>query len=90
MTMHEIHANGSMNVAAELARLRGEMSTGFAEIKGQLGMIAQTQNTQSADIGDLQNRVAALEARRWPIGPLAAVSGVVSAVVAGAAFLVGR
>lgn len=79
-----------LNVAAELARLRGEMSTGFAEIKGQLGLIAQGQADNSADIVSLEKRVAALEARRWPLAPMAAVSGAVSAVVAVAAYVAGQ
>lgn len=79
-----------LNVAAELARLRGEMTTGFAEIKGQLTSISQAQVANSKDIEELDRRVAALEARRWPIGSVAALSGAVSAVVAVGAFLVGQ
>lgn len=79
-----------LNVAAELAKLRGEMTTGFAEIKGQLGQIAQAQDTTAQAVDDLERRVTALEARRWPLGTIAAVSGAVSAVIAGAAFLVGQ
>ena len=71
----------SLNVAAELAKLRGEMTTGFAEIKGQLGQIAQAQDNTAKAVDDLDRRVTALEERRWPIGPLAAVAGVVSAAV---------
>lgn len=79
-----------LNVAAELARLRGEMTTGFAEIKGTLGQIVQAQETTSKDLADLDQRVTALEARRWPLGPMAAVSGAVSAVVAVVAYLAGQ
>jgi hypothetical protein len=85
------NSDGSdLNVAAELARLRGEMSTGFAEIKGQLGLIAQAQATHGEDIADLERRVTALEERRIPLGPLAAISGAVSAVVAALAFFLGQ
>lgn len=83
-------AGSNLNVAAELARLRGEMQTGFAEIKGQLMLIVQAQATHDEDIADLERRVAALEERRIPLAPLAAVSGAVSAVVAAVAFLVGQ
>lgn len=79
-----------LNVAAELARLRGEMTTGFSEIKGQLGLIAQAQNTTAVQVQDLDKRVSDLEARRWPMGPIAVLSGVVSAVVAGAAYFAGQ
>lgn len=79
-----------VNVAAELAMLRGEMTTGFEKIHGQLSLIAQAQNATAGDVAELERRVGALEARRWPIGVIAAVSGAVSAVVAAGAFLVGQ
>ena len=92
-------ADSSMNVAAEIAELRGEMAAGFARLEGQLNLINQTQQRTAQDVVDLETstdtrfkvmeaRVSALEARRWPIGSLAAVSGVVSAAVAGVALLV--
>lgn len=86
-----------LNVAAELAGLRGEMSTGFAEIKGQLALIADRQasttddlNKLSADLEKLDGRVTALEGRRWPLVPIASLSGVVAAVAAGAALFVAK
>jgi hypothetical protein len=82
--------SNELNVAAELAKLRGEMSTGFATIKGQLDTIAQAQNTTAQDVQDLDRRVAALEARRMPIPAVAAISGAVSAVVAVGAWLAGQ
>jgi hypothetical protein len=82
--------NGDGAVAVEIARLRGEMTTGFAEIKGQLDVIVQAQAANSQDIAELDKRVSALEARRWPIGSVAALSGAVSAVVAAVAFAVGQ
>jgi hypothetical protein len=92
-------ADSSMNVAAEIAELRGEMAAGFARLEGQLNLINQTQQRTAQDVEDLESstdarfkvmedRVSALEARRWPIGSLAALSGVVSAAVAGVALLV--
>ena len=79
-----------VNVAAELAMLRGEMTTGFERIHGQLNMIAQAQTATAQDVAELEGRVAALEARRWPVGMIATISGLVSAVVAAGAFLVGQ
>lgn len=87
------------NVAAALAELRGEMTAGFARLEGQLNLInqAQTRNTQdirdlevqtAAQVRALEDRVTALEARRWPVGVIAASSGAVSAVVAGVALFV--
>lgn len=78
------------NVGAELAALRGRMDTGFARLEGRLDLLVQSQDQVRADVRDLDGRVAALEARRWPrgtAGMVAAVSGVVSAVVAFAAYL---
>jgi len=85
-----IQDTSGVNVAAELAMLRGEMTTGFEKIHGQLSLIAQAQNVTAGDVTELERRVSALEARRWPVGMIAAVSGVVSAVVAAGAFLVGQ
>lgn len=92
-------ADSNMNVAAELAELRGEMAAGFARLEGQLNLINQTQQRTVQDVEDLEvstdarfkaldGRVSALEARRWPIASLTAVSGAVSAAVAGVALLV--
>jgi hypothetical protein len=81
---------GGLNVAAELASLRGEMSTGFAEVKGELKLIHQAQAAHTGDIDDLKVRVTALEARRWPLGVIGVLSAVVSAVVAAIALMVGQ
>lgn len=88
-----------MNVAVEIAELRGEMAAGFARLEGQLNLINQAQSRNTQDIHDLEvktdarvkgleDRVAALESRRWPVGLVAASSGAVSAVVAALAYLV--
>lgn len=80
--------NDGLNVAAELAGLRGDMNTGFARIEGQLGQLVQSDAQRQRDLDELETRVAALEARRWPVAGVAAVSGAVSAVVAAVALLV--
>lgn len=69
-----------LNVAAELAGLKGAMETGFAEVKGELALIRQSQSTTADDVAALETRVAALEARRVPWPLVAVVSGAVSAV----------
>lgn len=83
-------SSGELNVAAELAGLRGEMHTSLAEIKGQLALVIQSTDGARDDVQELGRRVEALEERRWPLAPMAAVSGAVSAVVAAVAFLAGR
>lgn len=79
-----------MNVAAELAGLRGEMAAGFARLEGQLNLITQAQGQTAKDLSDLERRVDALEERRWPMASVAAVSGGVSTAVAVVAFFLGR
>lgn len=81
---------GELRVSLELERLRGEMTTGFAEIKGQLSGIAAAQADNAKDIESLEGRVAALEARRWPAASIAMLSGAVSTVVAVVALLIGK
>jgi hypothetical protein len=83
-----VSTDDGLNVAAELAELRGAMETGFARLEGQLNLINQAQSRTTQDMKALEDRVAALEARRMPMGVLAAASGAVSAVVAGAALLI--
>lgn len=81
-------ATEPLNVAAELAGLRGSMETGFARLEGRLDVITASQGHTERELTDLDTRVTALEARRVPLAPMAAVSGAVSAVVAVAALLV--
>lgn len=81
-------ADDEFNVAARFAELRGEMAAGFARLEGQLNLINQSQQRTSQDLNELEGRVTALEARRWPIGSMAALSGLVSAAVAGVALVV--
>lgn len=84
-----------MNVAAELAELRGSMNEGFARIEGRLELIAQSQGQFKEDLsdledalGDVEKRVTALEARRWPMGQVVALSGVAGTVAAVATLFV--
>ncbi|MFG2681601.1 hypothetical protein [Streptomyces sp. NPDC048392] len=84
------------NVAVELAQLRGETHTGLEQIKGTLGVLVERTPRTDADvrqlradmekeIDDLQKQIDELNRGRWPlaqIGALAAVVGVVAAVIA--------
>lgn len=76
------------DVSVEIASLRGEMAAGFARLEGQLNLINQTQTRTAQDLKELEDRVAALEARRWPVGVVATSSGAISALIAGAALLI--
>ncbi|MFE3146547.1 hypothetical protein ACFXJ6_07775 [Streptomyces sp. NPDC059218] len=99
-------------VAVELERLRGTVTTGFAEVKGSLAVLverstrteqdlarlrAETQRSLEAleagteqglvnhrvetqrSLDLLKGDVEALKARRWPLGVVGAVAGVVGA-----------
>lgn len=73
-----------------------QMEVGFTRIEGQLNLLVQTNGQFRQDLADLENalgdvekRVTALEARRWPVTSVAALSGAVSAVVAAVALMVG-
>lgn len=79
-----------VNVAAELAGMRGEMVAGFARLEGRLDVIASSQDRAASDIDKLDKRVTALEERRIPVAMLSAMSGGVSAAVAAVAFFLGR
>lgn len=78
------------NVAVELAQLRGEINTGFAEIKGQLGVLVersarteqdlrQLREDTDKDISELRTEVEALKKNRWPLPAVGALTGVAGA-----------
>ena len=79
-----------LRVSVELARLRGEMTTGFAELKGALSAIATAQADTSKDIDALEARVTRLEERRWPAASVAMLSGGVSVVIGAVALFLGK
>ncbi|WP_413752608.1 hypothetical protein NRF20_13035 [Streptomyces sp. R-74717] len=70
---------GGDRVAVELAEMRGEIRTGFAELNGRLDLALQRTAATESDIDALQDRVAALERGRWPLPAIAAVTGVAGA-----------
>lgn len=83
---------GEAAVAVELERLRGTVSTGFAEVKGALSVLMErsTRNEQDlarlredteADIVALRAELEALKGRRWPLGAVGALSGVAGVAI---------
>ncbi|QQM45020.1 hypothetical protein [Streptomyces liliifuscus] len=75
------------SVAVELERLRGTMSTGFAEVKGSLAVLversdrnerdlAQLREETDKELGELRTEVEALKKSRWPLPSVAAVTAV--------------
>ncbi|MEU2134720.1 hypothetical protein [Streptomyces sp. NPDC018352] len=78
-------SSGSERVAVELAEMRGEIRTGFAELNGRLDLALQRTATAESGIAALEGRVASLERGRWPmptIGVLAGVAGTATGVLA--------
>ncbi|MEW1719767.1 hypothetical protein [Streptomyces sp. NPDC093109] len=65
----------SSSVALELERLRGALTTGFAELNGRLDTALQRTGQTEKDIAELEQRLAALERARWPLPSLAALAG---------------
>lgn len=77
-------------IAVELERLRGTVTTGFAEVKGSLAVLVERSTRTEQDLVRLRNEtqkslnelgaeVDALKARRWPLGMVGALAGVVGA-----------
>ncbi|MFB7913209.1 hypothetical protein [Streptomyces sp. NPDC056061] len=66
---------GSDRVAVELAELRGEIRTAFAELNGRPDLALQRTAATESDITALEERVSSLERVRWPLPSLAALAG---------------
>ncbi|MFE6022329.1 hypothetical protein ACFQ6O_38270 [Streptomyces sp. NPDC056441] len=77
-------------VAVQLERLRGTVTTGFAEVKGSLAVLVERSTRTEQDLVRLRTEtqrsldvlgaeVDALKARRWPLGMVGAMAGVVGA-----------
>ena len=77
----------NQGLALEISGLRGEMSTSFAKIEGQLGLLVASDVRRERALAQLDARVTALEARRVPWALVAGLSGAVSAVGAAVSFL---
>ncbi|MEU1180670.1 hypothetical protein ABZ464_24025 [Streptomyces sp. NPDC005820] len=86
-------------VAIELERLRGTVTTGFAEVKGSLAVLVERSTRNEQDLVRLRDdtqkaldalgtEVEALKARRWPLGVLGALSGVAGAATGAIALFV--
>ncbi|NGO70005.1 hypothetical protein [Streptomyces boncukensis] len=76
----------AQSVAVELERLRGTVTTGFAEVKGSLAVLVEQSNRNredlqqlradtEKDITDLRADVEAFKRTRWPLPSLAALTG---------------
>ncbi|MEU9464356.1 hypothetical protein [Streptomyces sp. NPDC048312] len=77
-------------IAVELERLRGAVTTGFAGVKGSLAVLVERSTRTEQDLARLRTEtqkpldalgteVDVLKARRWPLGMVGAMAGVVGA-----------
>lgn len=73
---------GERSVAVELAELRGVVSTGFARLEERVAAYKVEVSDVKAESGKIEQRVKDLEARRWPMGQVTALSGVVGTMAA--------
>lgn len=80
----------SATVAVELERLRGTVSTGFAEVKGSLSVLVersdrnerdlqQLRQDTEKDVAELRADVEALKRNRWPLATVGALTGAAGA-----------
>ena len=75
------------SIAVELAELRGCMENSFTRVEGSLKLIADRAERTQGDVGKMDDRVKALEERRWPLASVGILAGAVSAAVAALPFL---
>ncbi|MFD8820857.1 hypothetical protein ACFV1C_00560 [Streptomyces sp. NPDC059605] len=78
---------GPDRVAVELAELRGEIRTAFAELGGRLDLVLQRTEATESDIAQLEARVASLERGRWPLPTIGVLAGVAGAATGALALL---
>ncbi|MFB6813127.1 hypothetical protein ACFCV8_01070 [Streptomyces sp. NPDC056347] len=72
-------AAGPDRVAVELAELRGEIRTSFAELNGRIDLVLQRTEATEGDVSELDDRVTALERKVWALPSVGAVTGVIGA-----------
>lgn len=72
---------GGAGLEVALAQLNGCVAAGFRETHGRLDVLTERVQHTREGVDDLEGRVRGLESRRWPVGSVAALSGIVAAVV---------
>jgi hypothetical protein len=75
----------SRDVALELSELRRTMEVGFTRVDGQLALLVQRGEQTDKTLAEHEQRLAALENRRWPlqtVGVLAGAAGTVTGALA--------
>ncbi|GAU67698.1 hypothetical protein SSP35_05_02650 [Streptomyces sp. NBRC 110611] len=64
------------DVALELERLRGAVEAGFARVDGALALLVQRSDQTDRQLADHEQRLDAIERRRWPLPSIAALVAV--------------
>lgn len=84
MTQDEAH-----RLALALEGLRGTVETGFATVRGDINLLARGEAMNVRETQELDARVSALEARRFPLPTIGGIMGVAGAVFAGLSLVKG-
>ncbi|WP_432586117.1 hypothetical protein ABVG11_07955 [Streptomyces sp. HD1123-B1] len=69
-------------LSVELAELRRTVDVGFTRVDGQLALLDHRGDQAEEDVGQLAGRIRILEHGRWPLPSIAALTGLVSLVLA--------
>ncbi|MGK4583496.1 hypothetical protein [Kitasatospora sp. HPMI-4] len=76
-----------VGVRAELAEVRRIAEVGFAENRGQLGLLLQRADQSDGRVRDLDQRVDRLERGRWPLPAVAALTGLGALILSAVALV---
>lgn len=66
------------DVALELEKLRGTCAEGFAQVKGQLGVLVERSDRTDETLRNHDARISGLERRVWSVAGGIATVGVVA------------
>lgn len=84
MTPAEAH-----RLSLALEALRGTMESGFTAVRGDINLLAHKESRNSSDLRELDDRVDALEERRFPLPTIGGIMGVAGVVISLASVLKG-
>ncbi|MCT9090578.1 hypothetical protein N4G70_17195 [Streptomyces sp. ASQP_92] len=73
--------------AVAIERLRGTVEVGFARIDGSLALLVQRSDQTDERLDDYENRLEALETRRWPLPSIGTLTGLAGVTVAAVSLL---
>jgi hypothetical protein len=68
-------------LAVAVERLAGDLNTGVATLRGDINVLATKESRNASDILDVEQRVTALEERRFPLPTIGGIMGVAGVVI---------